>query len=82
MSKVKSIEDIVQSHEDILGGTPVFKGTRVPVEALFDYLRHSSLEEFFKGYPQVPKRMVRSLLELMEKTILSKKPSRRYENAA
>ena len=41
---------VVQSSPDILGGEPVFAGTRVPVRNLIDYLEHgSSLDEFLKG---------------------------------
>jgi uncharacterized protein (DUF433 family) len=45
---------LVQSDPEILWGTPVFKGTRVPAETLFDYLEAGdSLETFLKDFPAV-----------------------------
>ncbi len=55
---------IIISDPDILGGTPVFRGTRVPIQALFDYLRFSSMDEFFKGYPHVSRPMVNEALAI------------------
>ncbi len=57
---------IVISDPDILSGAPVFKGTRVPVEILFEYLQYSTVEEFLKGYPQVPRSMINAILELVQ----------------
>ena len=58
MSKV-----IVQDAE-ILGGEPVFKGTRVPVKSLFDHLEAGdSIEVFLDGFPSVTRDQVITLLE-------------------
>jgi uncharacterized protein (DUF433 family) len=58
MSKV-----VVQDAE-ILGGEPVFKGTRVPVKSLFDHLEAGdSIEEFLDGFPSVKREQVITLLE-------------------
>jgi uncharacterized protein (DUF433 family) len=58
MSKV-----IVQDPE-ILGGEPVFKGTRVPVKSLFDHLEAGdSIEDFLDGFPSVKREQVIALLE-------------------
>ena len=46
-------ERSVHSDPDIMGGTLVFVGTRVPVKNLFDYLRGSGLEEFLRQFPSV-----------------------------
>ena len=47
---------IIQRSKDILGGTPVFPGTRVPVKALIDYLEAGDrLGDFLKDYPAVSK---------------------------
>ncbi len=44
--------DLITINADILGGTPVFKGTRVPVKSLFAYLEDDySLEEFLECFP-------------------------------
>lgn len=58
MSKV-----IVQDPE-VLGGEPVFKGTRVPVKSLFDHLEAGdSIEDFLDGFPSVKREQVVTLLE-------------------
>ena len=71
----------IVSDPDILGGTPVFKGTRVPVEVLFDYLQHSSLEEFLKGYPQVSRKMANAVLAVVAKYFSQKSPQKSHEGA-
>ena len=55
---------IVTSDPDILGGEPVFRGTRVPVQALFDYLQYSTIDEFLVGYPHIDRSMVNDVLAL------------------
>ena len=45
--------NVIVKDRDILGGTPVFRGTRVPIQTLFDYLEGGeTLEEFLRGFPQ------------------------------
>lgn len=52
---------------DILGGTPVFKGTRVPVKTLFEYLENNyTLDEFLECFPSVTREMARRVLESCE----------------
>lgn len=52
---------------DILGGTPVFKNTRVPVKSLFDYLKAGdSLYEFLENFPSVDKQVALQVLDLAE----------------
>jgi uncharacterized protein (DUF433 family) len=47
-------ESLIQRSDDILGGTPVFAGTRVPVQTLFDYIEEGdSLDEFLDDFPAV-----------------------------
>ncbi len=67
---------VIYSNPDTLGGTPVFRGTRVPIQVLFDYLREESLEEFFLGYPSISKEMVNSVLSIAEKRLFIKKRNR------
>lgn len=50
--------------KDILSGTPVFNGTRVPVSILFDYLEDNQLEEFLENYPTVPRGQVTEVIKL------------------
>lgn len=55
----------------ILGGTPAFKGARVPVKTLFDYLEDDySLEEFLECFPSVTREMARRVLERSEAALL------------
>ena len=55
---------VVHSDPDILGGTPVFQGTRVPFRNLIDYLeRGYSLEEFLDAFPSVSRQQVVASLE-------------------
>jgi uncharacterized protein (DUF433 family) len=57
---------------EILGGTPVFTGTRVPVKTLFDYLQDNyTLEEFLECFPSVTREMACRVLERSESALLS-----------
>ncbi len=59
--------DLITIDPDILGGTPVFKGTRVPVRTLFDYLENNyTLDEFLECFPSVTREMARNVLERSE----------------
>ena len=56
---------------EILGGTPVFRGTRVPVKTLFDYLRWNySLEEFLEYFPSVSREDAEAVLSGAEQATL------------
>jgi uncharacterized protein (DUF433 family) len=58
-------DDLITVDPDILGGTPVFRGTRVPVKTLFDYLENNySLAEFLECFPSVTNEMARHILDL------------------
>jgi uncharacterized protein (DUF433 family) len=49
---------------DTMHGVPVFRGTRVPVQTLFDYLEGGeTLEEFLNGFPTVPRSLALDVLE-------------------
>ena len=64
--------DLITVDPDILGGTPVFKGTRVPVKTLFEYLENDySLEEFLECFPSVTREMARRVLERSESALLA-----------
>ena len=55
---------VVTSNPNLLGGTPVFAGTRVPVESLFDYLKRGrSIDYFLKQFPSVKREQVDELLD-------------------
>ena len=56
---------VVHSDPGILGGTPVFIGTRVPVKNLYDYLEAGdSLDEFLDDFPSVTRELAVAVLEL------------------
>lgn len=55
---------VVHSNPGILGGTPVFRGTRVPVQALFDYIEAGDpLERFLDHFPSVTREQAVAALE-------------------
>jgi uncharacterized protein (DUF433 family) len=57
------MSSVVTINPQILGGTPVFSGTRVPVESLFDYLkRDRTVDYFLEQFPSVSRRQVEQLL--------------------
>jgi uncharacterized protein (DUF433 family) len=59
------MEAPISTSPDILGGTPVFAGTRVPVQTLLDYLEGGeSIDDFLDGFPTVAKSQVISFLEM------------------
>lgn len=60
-------ESLIRRDDDILGGTPVFAGTRVPVQTLFDYLEEGdSLDEFLDDFPSVTRDHAVKVLEKMK----------------
>jgi uncharacterized protein (DUF433 family) len=66
-----TLKDIVHSDPEILGGTPVFVGTRVPVRILLDYLEGGDpLEEFLDNYPSVSREQAVGFLEEAGKAAL------------
>lgn len=63
---------VIISSPDILSGTPVFAGTRVPIKNLFDYLETGeTLEEFLIAFPSVRHEQALEVLELAEHTLTS-----------
>jgi len=57
-------DSVIVKNPKILSGTPVFRGTRVPLQLLFDSLeRGHTLEQFLQGYPTVSREMVIAALQ-------------------
>ncbi|MCP2727640.1 DUF433 domain-containing protein [Limnofasciculus baicalensis] len=55
---------VISISPEIMGGTPVFTGTRVPVQTVFDYLKAGeSIDDFLDGFPTVSREHVIGLLE-------------------
>jgi uncharacterized protein (DUF433 family) len=64
---------VVHSDPDILGGIPVFVGTRVPVKSLFDYLEGGdTLDEFLTQFPSVRREQAIAALEFARDTVLAR----------
>jgi len=67
---MKSGQAVVHSDPEIMGGTPVFVGTRVPVQSLFDYLEAGdSLEEFLEAFPTVEREQAIAALEIAREAV-------------
>lgn len=63
---------VIQRSKDVLGGTPVFSGTRVPVGTLIDYLEAGDrLNDFLKDYPSVTRKQALQVLELLKEKALA-----------
>ncbi|MCC3410729.1 MAG: DUF433 domain-containing protein [Microcoleus sp. PH2017_29_MFU_D_A] len=63
---------IISISGEIMGGTPVFIGTRVPVQTLFDYLEAGeSIDDFLDGFPTVTREQVIALLEVLRKQLIA-----------
>ena len=62
---------VISVNPEVMGGTPVFDGTRVPVQTLIDYLEGGeSIDEFLDGFPTVRREQVIELLEEAKEKIL------------
>lgn len=58
------MQDAVTRDPQLMHGEPVFRGTRVPVKTLFDYLEHGdSLDDFLTGFPTVSRELAIQVLE-------------------
>ena len=59
---------------ETMGGTPVFTGTRVSIQSLFDYIETGeTLDEFLKNFPSVKKELAIQVLEMASSTITTEK---------
>jgi uncharacterized protein (DUF433 family) len=64
--------EVIHSDPDILGGKPVFVGTRVPVKALWDYLEGGdSLDEFLEDFPSVSRDQAVTVLQMAERMLIA-----------
>jgi uncharacterized protein (DUF433 family) len=74
---------VINIDPKILGGTPVFRGTRVPVESLFDHLEDGvSIDEFLDDFPTVTREQVVAVLAIAEEIVTSEKFEAIYETIA
>lgn len=80
---MQSIKDLISIDPDTLGGQPVFKGTRVPIETLFDHLEAGvSLDEFLEDFDTVSKSQAIAIMEIASKLLSSKKINELYASVA
>jgi uncharacterized protein (DUF433 family) len=64
--------EVYHSDPEIMGGTPVFQGTRVPVQTLLDYLEGGdTLDEFLDGFPSVSREQAIAFLEMAKDALLA-----------
>jgi len=68
---MSTLDKYIVVDKEIVGGEPVFKGTRVTVKTLFDYLEESSLDNFLIGFPSVSREQAEAVIELAATKILS-----------
>ncbi len=69
--KIEDLKGIVHTDPEIMGGTPVFVGTRVPLQNLIDYLEGGeSIEDFLDGFPSVKREQVIAVIEAAKLTML------------
>ncbi len=69
---MRNSASIISVSPDVMGGTPVFTGTRVPVQTLLDYLKAGeSINDFLDGFPTVTKEQVLAFLEEAGKQLVS-----------
>lgn len=72
-------QKLIERDNDILGGVPIFAGTRVPAQTLLDYLEAGeTLDEFLDDFPTVRREQVIALLENFKQILLTQN----YESAA
>lgn len=80
---MEQIENLITVDPETMGGQPVFTGTRVPVESLFDYLEEGiSLDEFLKNFDTVSKDQAVAVMKLAGKIFSSKKINELYAAVA
>lgn len=77
------IRELITIDEDILGGQTVFKGTRVPIESLFDHLEAGvTLDEFLEDFPSVTKTQAVALLNCANRLLNTKHIDQLYAAVA
>lgn len=73
---MKDLSGVVHSDPEILGGKPVFVGTRVPLRNLIDYLEDNySVDEFLEQFPSVERDQVNAVLEAIEAAVPHARPA-------
>jgi len=66
-------QKLINIDPEIMGGTPVFNGTRVPIHSLFDWLETETLDEFLENFPAVTHEQAVAVLKLAEKFVTNER---------
>ncbi len=67
MSDNRGMQEPITRDPEVMHGTPVFRGTRVPVKTMFEYLENGeSLDDFLEGFPTVSRELAVQVLESRE----------------
>ena len=74
------VENVINIDPEIMSGVPVFYGTRVPIQSLFDWLETESLDEFLENFPTVSREQAVEVLHFAESLVTS--PTILHENLA
>lgn len=76
-------QGIITRSDNILGGIPVFAGTRVPVKTLFDYLRaNHPLDDFLDDFPTVARQQAQQVIEVAHRRLQERGDEAVYETVA
>jgi uncharacterized protein (DUF433 family) len=68
-------QTIISRSDDVMGGAPVFSGTRVPVQTLLDYLEAGeTIDDFLEGFPSVTRNQVVAFLEEAKDLLVESAP--------
>ena len=71
---MNTLTDVIQINDAVMSGTPVFRGTRVPIQHLLDHLvGNETVTEFLLGYPSVSRAQAVALVRLMAARVLAEK---------
>lgn len=74
-----AIDNVICIDPEIMSGTPVFNGTRVPIQSLFDWLETETLNEFLENFPSVSREQAIDVLHFAESLVTS--PTILHENS-
>ncbi|HTK25636.1 MAG TPA: DUF433 domain-containing protein [Pyrinomonadaceae bacterium] len=74
------VENVINIDPEIMSGVPVFYGTRVPIQSLFDWLETESLDDFLENFPTVSREQAVEVLHFAESLVTS--PTILHENLA
>lgn len=67
-------KELINIDPELMGGTPVFRGTRVPIQHLLDHLENNAtIDEFLSGFPSVSKDQAIAFIHLMSQSVLGGK---------